>query len=142
LSPRRLLTGKVLGVGLLGLAEVIVVGSAGLAAGAIAGGAGLPSGAPATVALVVGWFALGFATALEISATVLLVLAGARVYERAILRIVRRSASAPCCSPPPTLRQANTAKAVRMKIAASECRRRSPSGRDQAAPAVAALAPV
>lgn len=60
-SPRRLLAGKVLGVGLLGLAEVIVVGSAGLAAGAIAGGEGLPSGAPATVALAVGWFGLGFA---------------------------------------------------------------------------------
>jgi ABC-2 type transport system permease protein len=61
LSPRRLLAGKVLGVGLLGLAQLIVVGGAGLAAGAIAGGAGLPSGAPGTVALVVCWFVLGYA---------------------------------------------------------------------------------
>jgi ABC-2 type transport system permease protein len=60
-SPRRLLAGKVLGVGLLGLAEVMVIGAAALVAGHLAGGAGLPSGAPGTVALVAGWFVLGFA---------------------------------------------------------------------------------
>ncbi|HEX5622208.1 MAG TPA: ABC transporter permease [Solirubrobacteraceae bacterium] len=60
-SPRRLLAGKVLGVGLLGLAEVTVIGAAALVAGHLAGGAGLPSGAPGAVALVAGWFVLGFA---------------------------------------------------------------------------------
>ena len=59
--PRGLLAGKVLGVGLLGLAQVGGIGAAGLAAGKIAGGDGLPSAAAGTVALVVGWFVLGFA---------------------------------------------------------------------------------
>ncbi len=58
--PRRLLAGKVIGVGLLGLAQLIVVGAAALLAGRLAGGAGLPSGAPKAVALVVLWFALGY----------------------------------------------------------------------------------
>lgn len=59
--PRRLLAGKVIGVGFLGLAQLIVVGVAALVAGRLAGGAGLPSGAPETAALVVLWFALGYA---------------------------------------------------------------------------------
>lgn len=61
LSPRRLLTGKVLGIGLLGVAQLTVTGGAALLAGRIAGGAGLPSGAAGTVALVVVWFLLGYA---------------------------------------------------------------------------------
>jgi ABC-2 type transport system permease protein len=61
ISPRRLLAGKILGLGLLGLAEVVVVGGAALAAGELAGGAGLPPAAAGTVALVVLWFVLGFA---------------------------------------------------------------------------------
>ena len=60
LSPRRLLAGKVLGVGLLGLAQLVVAGGAALAAGRLAGGAGLPSAAPETVALVLLWFVLGY----------------------------------------------------------------------------------
>ena len=52
LSPRRLLAGKVLGVGLLGLAQLLLAGGAALAAGQLAGGAGLPSAAPEAVALV------------------------------------------------------------------------------------------
>ena len=60
-SPRRLLTGKVLGVGALGVAQLAVTGGAALAAGRLAGGAGLPSGAAGTVALVVLWFLLGYA---------------------------------------------------------------------------------
>ena len=61
LSPRRLLAGKVLGVGLLGLAQLLVAGGAALAAGQLAGGAGLPSAAPEAVALVLLWFVLGYA---------------------------------------------------------------------------------
>lgn len=61
LSPRRLLTGKVLGIGLLGVAQLTVTGGAALLAGRLAGGAGLPSGAAGTVALVVVWFLLGYA---------------------------------------------------------------------------------
>ena len=60
-SPRRLLAGKVLGVGALGLALVLLPGAAALAAGSLAGGTGLPSAAPKAIALVVLWFALGYA---------------------------------------------------------------------------------
>ena len=60
-SPRRLLAGKILGIGALGIAEIAIVGGAALAAGRLAGGAGLPSAAPGTVALVALWFVLGYA---------------------------------------------------------------------------------
>jgi ABC-2 type transport system permease protein len=60
-TPRRLLTGKVLGIGLLGLAQLTLAGAAALVAGKLAGGAGLPSAAPKTIALVVLWFILGYA---------------------------------------------------------------------------------
>jgi ABC-2 type transport system permease protein len=60
-SPRRLLAGKILGVGLLGLALLVIPGAAALAAGSLAGGAGLPSAAPKAVALVLLWFVLGYA---------------------------------------------------------------------------------
>jgi ABC-2 type transport system permease protein len=60
-SPRSLLTGKVLGIGLLGLAQLTVTGVAALVAGRLAGGSGLPSGAAATVGLVLLWFLLGYA---------------------------------------------------------------------------------
>lgn len=61
LSPRRLLTGKVLGIGLLGLAQLLLAGAGALAAGRLAGGAGLPSVAPEAIALVALWFVLGYA---------------------------------------------------------------------------------
>jgi ABC-2 type transport system permease protein len=61
MPPRRLLAGKVLGIGLLGVAQIAITGGAALAAAQVAGGAGLPSGATGTVALVVLWFLLGFA---------------------------------------------------------------------------------
>ena len=61
LSPRRLLAGKVLGVGALGVGQLGAVCAAGLISAQIAGGEGLPPSASGTVALVVGWFVLGFA---------------------------------------------------------------------------------
>jgi ABC-2 type transport system permease protein len=61
LSPRTLLTGKVLGIGLLGLAQLLLAGGTALVAGRLAGGAGLPPAAPETIALVVLWFVLGYA---------------------------------------------------------------------------------
>ena len=61
LPPRRLLAGKVLGVGALGVAQLAAVCAAGLASARITGGEGLPPSAPETVALVVVWFVLGFA---------------------------------------------------------------------------------
>ena len=60
ISPRRLLAGKVLGIGVVGLCLVLIPGAAALAAGNLAGGAGLPSAAPKTIALVVLWFVLGY----------------------------------------------------------------------------------
>ena len=59
-SPRRLLAGKVLGIGMLGLALLFIPGAAALAAGQLAGGAGLPSAAPEAVALILLWFILGY----------------------------------------------------------------------------------
>ncbi|HET8978087.1 MAG TPA: ABC transporter permease [Solirubrobacteraceae bacterium] len=60
LAPRRLLAGKILGIGLLGLALLLIPSAAALAAGRLAGGAGLPSAAPEAVALIVLWFILGY----------------------------------------------------------------------------------
>ena len=60
ISPRRLLAGKVLGIGVVGLCLLLIPGAAALAAGNLAGGAGLPSAAPKTIALVVPWFVLGY----------------------------------------------------------------------------------
>jgi ABC-2 type transport system permease protein len=61
LSPRRLLAGKVLGVGALGVAQVVAVCAAGLLGAQLAGDDGLPPSAAGTVVLVVVWFVLGFA---------------------------------------------------------------------------------
>ena len=60
LSPRRLLSGKVLGVGLVGLGLLSIPGVAALVAGGLAGGAGLPSAGAETIALVLLWFVLGY----------------------------------------------------------------------------------
>lgn len=58
--PRHLLAGKVIGIGLLGLAQLALI--AGLAAVLLVAGAfNAPSGLGSSVALVIPWFALGFA---------------------------------------------------------------------------------
>jgi ABC-2 type transport system permease protein len=58
--PRHLLAGKVVGIGLLGLAQLALV--AGLAAALLAAGVfDAPAGLGGSVALVIPWFALGFA---------------------------------------------------------------------------------
>ena len=61
LAPGRLLAGKILGVGALGVAQLAAACAAGLISAQVAGGDELPPSAPETVALVVGWFVLGFA---------------------------------------------------------------------------------
>ena len=59
-QPRHLLAGKVIGIGLLGLAQLALV--AGLAAVLLAAGVfDAPAGLGGSVALVIPWFALGFA---------------------------------------------------------------------------------
>ena len=58
--PRHLLAGKVIGIGLLGLAQLLLV--AGLAATLLAAGAfDAPASLGGSLALVVPWFALGYA---------------------------------------------------------------------------------
>lgn len=58
--PRHLLAGKLIGIGLLGLAQVALIG--GLAAVLLAAGVwDVPASLGGSVALVIPWFALGFA---------------------------------------------------------------------------------
>jgi len=58
--PRHLMAGKVIGIGLLGVAQIALIG--GLAAALLAAGVfDAPASLGASVALLVPWFALGFA---------------------------------------------------------------------------------
>jgi ABC-2 type transport system permease protein len=59
--PTRLLAGKVLGLGLLGLAQVLLVAAVGVGAVLVTGVVDLPAGAGGTIALVLAWFVLGYA---------------------------------------------------------------------------------
>ncbi|MEO5885101.1 MAG: ABC transporter permease [Candidatus Limnocylindrales bacterium] len=58
---RDLLMGKVLGIGVLGLAQLVVFVVAALGAASFTGGIALPSTTPGTVALLAVWFVLGYA---------------------------------------------------------------------------------
>jgi len=58
---RDLLMGKVLGIGILGLAQLVVFVVAALGAASFTGGIPLPSTTPGTVALLAVWFVLGYA---------------------------------------------------------------------------------
>jgi ABC-2 type transport system permease protein len=60
-SPRQLLAGKVLGVGLLSLGQLLLVVVAGLAAAVPVGVAKLPHATVGVAALLVLWFVLGYA---------------------------------------------------------------------------------
>ena len=60
LRPSHLLRGKILGIGLLGLAQLLLIGLVGLFASSAVGSLESPSGAIATVGLVLTWFVLGF----------------------------------------------------------------------------------
>lgn len=59
--PRALLTGKVLGVGALGLVQLLAVAVVGLVAGSVSGAIDLTADAVYPVALVLAWFVLGYA---------------------------------------------------------------------------------
>ncbi|HEU4674625.1 MAG TPA: ABC transporter permease, partial [Motilibacteraceae bacterium] len=59
--PRALLTGKVLGVGALGLVQLLAVAVVGLVAGSASGAIDLTTDAIYPVALVLAWFVLGYA---------------------------------------------------------------------------------
>jgi len=61
-SPTRLLAGKVLGLGLLGFLQVLAIAGIGVGTVVLTGIVELPEGAPGTIALIVAWFVLGYAT--------------------------------------------------------------------------------
>jgi ABC-2 type transport system permease protein len=60
-QPRDLLVGKVLGIGLLGLVQLVIMVAVGLGAGTAAGRFTLPPTTLPTVAMLLLWFILGYA---------------------------------------------------------------------------------
>jgi ABC-2 type transport system permease protein len=61
IEPRDLLIGKVLGIGVLGLVQLVVMVTVGLGAGVAAGRFSLPSTTGSAVAMLFLWFILGYA---------------------------------------------------------------------------------
>jgi len=61
IRPSQLLRGKILGIGLLGLCQLVLIGVTGVAVSRAAGILRVPSGALLTVGVVLLWFVLGFA---------------------------------------------------------------------------------
>jgi ABC-2 type transport system permease protein len=61
LRPWQLLAGKIIGIGLLGLAQFTLVGAVGVAAALISGAATVPAGLLSVVGQVLVWFVLGYA---------------------------------------------------------------------------------
>jgi len=59
--PRVLLTGKIVGIGLLGLVQLLLLGAVALVAGRLSGGLDLTADAVRVLGVVVGWFLLGYA---------------------------------------------------------------------------------
>ena len=61
MPARSLLAGKIVGIGLLGLAQVVALGLVALTAGALVDAVDIPTVRPAVVAWAVVWFVLGYA---------------------------------------------------------------------------------
>ena len=61
ISPGQLLTGKILGVGALGFAQLLLFIAVGLGAAVASGSVDMPPGLGGALAIVLGWFVLGFA---------------------------------------------------------------------------------
>jgi ABC-2 type transport system permease protein len=61
MRPWQLLAGKVLGLGLLGLAQIVLIGTVGVAGALAFGVADVPGELIGTVGWVVAWFVLGYA---------------------------------------------------------------------------------
>lgn len=59
--PSQLLRGKILGIGALGLVQLALIAGVGLGVAEAAGRLRFPGGAAVVVALVLGWFLLGYA---------------------------------------------------------------------------------
>jgi ABC-2 type transport system permease protein len=60
LRPSQLLRGKILGIGVLGLVQLLLIGLVGLLTAQAMGSLEFPSGAVATIGIVLVWFVLGF----------------------------------------------------------------------------------
>jgi ABC-2 type transport system permease protein len=58
--PSQLLRGKILGIGVLGLLQLLLIGVVGLIAAQVVGSLDFPSGAIATIGVVLVWFVFGF----------------------------------------------------------------------------------
>ena len=58
--PRVLLTGKIVGIGLLGLLQLLLLGVVAVVAGRVSGGLDLTGDAIGVLGVVVGWFLLGY----------------------------------------------------------------------------------
>jgi ABC-2 type transport system permease protein len=61
IRPAQLLAGKVIGIGLLGLMQLILIVGVGLTIAVVTGSIELPSGTGEIIALVLVWFLLGYA---------------------------------------------------------------------------------
>ena len=61
LRPWQLLAGKVIGIGLLGLAQLVLTGAVGITAAVVTGAVDVPSGILGVAGQVLVWFLLGFA---------------------------------------------------------------------------------
>jgi ABC-2 type transport system permease protein len=61
IRPRDLLAGKIVGLGVLGLAQMVVLAGAGIGAAAAAGALAIDGDVVAGAALAVAWFVLGYA---------------------------------------------------------------------------------
>jgi ABC-2 type transport system permease protein len=59
--PVQLLAGKVIGIGLVGLLQLLLIGAIGLALAVALGTITLPAGALGTIGIVLLWFVLGYA---------------------------------------------------------------------------------
>jgi ABC-2 type transport system permease protein len=61
LRPTELLAGKVLGIGLLGLGQLLIMSAVGVAGLLVTGSLALPAEAVSVIALVLVWYVLGYA---------------------------------------------------------------------------------
>ncbi len=61
LRPWQLLAGKIIGIGLLGLGQLVLTGAVGIAAALVTGAVDVPSGVLGVAGQVLVWFLLGFA---------------------------------------------------------------------------------
>lgn len=59
--PAQVLTGKVVGLGIVGFVQLVGIVGVGLVAASVSGAVDLPPGIAGVVAMVLGWFVLGYA---------------------------------------------------------------------------------